>query len=281
MFLILLLVMTATLATAHSGNNINIPAGFNPTIDGRWTGSEWDDATWEYQITGPGGTSYLRAKTSSGNLYMIIDSPWDTTPSVIPGWERENLFVAFDTSHNDGGAPQTDDYLFNGEYSIWGGPSCQGTGTGWGNMLTPAGYNCAANYSYGSPHSGASHRIEEFKIPLAYVGTIDSTSGFYVMVIDNSGDPDGTGPLGSTLYVEWPPAAGGNTANWPPGSDPCPAPNAWGNIYALGTNVGGIWVSVDKIALLAPYIALAAAIGIVIIGAVYTRKRWLPKVPTL
>ena len=47
--------------------------------------------------------------------------------------------------------------------------------------------------------------------------------------------------------------------------------------YYEWTPVGGVWVSVDKFGLLAPYIALAVAVVAVIVGTVYAKKRWLGK----
>lgn len=42
--------------------------------------------------------------------------------------------------------------------------------------------------------------------------------------------------------------------------------------------VGGIWIPVDKLGLLAPYIALAVAVVAITVGTVYARKRWFRKV---
>jgi photosystem II stability/assembly factor-like uncharacterized protein len=42
--------------------------------------------------------------------------------------------------------------------------------------------------------------------------------------------------------------------------------------------VGGIWVPVDKLGLLAPYIALAVAVVVIAVGTVYARKKWFGKV---
>jgi hypothetical protein len=41
--------------------------------------------------------------------------------------------------------------------------------------------------------------------------------------------------------------------------------------------VGGIAVSIDKLGLLAPYIALAIAVVAIPVGVMYTRKRWFPQ----
>lgn len=43
-----------------------------------------------------------------------------------------------------------------------------------------------------------------------------------------------------------------------------------------GEPVGGVWI-LDKLALLAPYVALAIAVIAIAVGAVYARKRWLGK----
>ena len=52
--------------------------------------------------------------------------------------------------------------------------------------------------------------------------------------------------------------------------------NAWGG-HRVTSPVGGIWVPVDKLGLMAPYIALAIAVVAVALGAVSARKRWLGK----
>ena len=43
-----------------------------------------------------------------------------------------------------------------------------------------------------------------------------------------------------------------------------------------GEPAGGVWI-LDKLALLAPYVALAVAVVAIAVGAVYARKRWLRK----
>jgi hypothetical protein len=238
MFVLMLLMAMIPLVAAQT---MTAYGGSTPTIDGKWIGTEWDDAN-EYTVTGSGGTSYLRIKCNTTHLHIIIDSIWDTTPpSVYP---KENAWVAFDPSHNDGGAPQTDDYLFDGEYSSWNFQSCQGNGTGWTLILTPAEYSAVSNASM-SPHSGTTHRVEELAIPLTCVGSVGSTVGFYVMVVDDT----------TTNYVEWPTAAGGNPNGWLPTPNPCPAPSAWGNlkltsgdIYAAeGSNptIDGFWIGTE------------------------------------
>jgi len=57
----------------------------------------------------------------------------------------------------------------------------------------------------------------------------------------------------------------------PAKTNPCPNMKTY---PPLGV-VGGIAIPVDKLVLLAPYVALAVAIVAVTVGAVYARKRWL------
>lgn len=54
------------------------------------------------------------------------------------------------------------------------------------------------------------------------------------------------------------------------------APGIYG-ITGQSTDVGGILIPVDKLALLAPYIALGVAVVAVTIGVTYARKRWFKK----
>lgn len=219
-----LLLAMLPFAAAHSGDTMNAPpATVTPTIDGINSPGEWTDAS-SYSITGPGGTSTIYIKYDASNLYILIDSPWDTTPAVV-GW-MDNTWTAFDTSHNGGTAPQTDDYLFNSQFTSWN-YALKGTGTGWTVISPPAGYSAVQSYASGN-------KLDEIQIPLAYVCAAGAggTAGFYVLVIDDSSDPDGWGPLPATRYVEWPPAAGGDPAGWPPTSDPCPTggPDVWGDL---------------------------------------------------
>ena len=238
MLLILMLLMAMLpFAFAHSGDTMYANLFTVPvTIDGVWSAGEWADAP-QYTMTNStgGNIGYIRAKYDGSNLLVIIDSPWDTTPSTV--YYHENVWLAFDTAHNDGGAPQTDDYLVHPTTS-WTGTGWVGTGTNWtatsiwGVSVVQAGENFGWGVPLGtSPNSATPHRITEMAVPLTFVGYLDSTVGFYAQVDDDSTDPDGTGWLPATAYSEWPPTAGGSPG-WPGGwgSAPCPAPNAWGDL---------------------------------------------------
>jgi hypothetical protein len=216
---------------------LTVPA----TVDGVWSPGEWNDAP-QYIMTGLGGTSYIRAKFNSTHLLVVIDSPWDTTPSTL--YYHENVWLAFDTLNDGGGAPQADDFLVHATTS-WTTMGWVGTGTGWNQTWlgwagTFACVQAGENFGWGvplgaSPNSATPHRIIEMAVPLALVGYPGSTVGFYAQVDDDSTDPDGYGPLPATAYAEWPPGSGGSPG-WPGGwgSAPCPTPDAWGDLKLYG-----------------------------------------------
>jgi len=256
--MVTLLILTFLMAMLPSAAAQAEPAMYAPpltvtsTIDGIWSSGEWDDAP-EYWITGSGGTSYVRVKHDSSNLFVLIDSPWDN--STASNYDSENSWLAFDTANNHGSNPQTDDWLFDGWYS-YEANAWNGTGTGWQTFPYPPGYySDSSTRDWGpglqtSPHSASPHRIDEFKVPLTYVGSVGSTVGFYVMVPD---DANLTKP--SVGYVEWPSYAGGDPEGWPDFDPPNPAPNSWGTLvlqtkygmYAppltVTPTIDGIWSS--------------------------------------
>lgn len=210
---------------------------------------EWDDAP-EYEISNGVNVSYVRMKHNSTHLFVMIDSPWDTKRAKW--FESETTWLAFDTGHDHGLVPQPDDYLFDTEYSSTGethghGVAWRGNGTAgteWAPISyihTDAGYLAESTSGWHhtlvpSPHSATPHRFEELRIPLAFIDEIGQTVGFYLMVIDDFYDPDGSGPEPSGSYIEWPAAAGGDSSGWPfPPNyrDPCPPPNNWGHLTLL------------------------------------------------
>jgi len=218
-------------------------------------------------------------------LYILIDSPWDTTNSTL--YWHENVWLAFDTAHDNGWAPQWDDYLVHATTS-WTSNGWAGNGTAWNQTwLGWAGIVSAAqggeNFGLAtpllpSPNSATPHRVSEMAVPLTLVGSAGSTVGFYAQVDDDSTDPDGPDPPGwlpATAYSEWPPLSGGSPGwpgPWGPPSAPCAAPSAWGDLI-LSVPVGGTVLTVDKLSLLAPYIALVSMIAVAGAAAIYFIRR--------
>jgi len=254
-----LLMTTIPFASAYvPGAAMYAPILTVPVIvNGAWGSGEWDEAPQCIMTNSTGGNiGYIRAKVNSTHLFVIIDSPWDTTNATA--YWHENVWLAFDTLNNGGGAPQTDDYLAHPTTS-WTGAGWRGNGNGWNTTLmsgvsaVQAGENFGAVPLGTSPNSATPHRISEMAVPLTYIGSRGSTVGFYVLVDDDSTDPDGTGPQPATAYSEWPSGSGGSPG-WPggTGSAPCPTPSAWGNLllglmYAppltVPVTVNGVWSS--------------------------------------
>jgi hypothetical protein len=196
------------------------------TVDGAWSAGELSEALqYTMQNSTGGNIGYIRAKFNSTHLLVIIDSPWDMTPSTV--YWHENAWLAFDTAHDDGGAPKTDDYLLHPGGMAWVGTRTNWTATWVGQAAVQAGEGIGMVPLGTSSNSATPHRITEMAIPLWVVGFPGSTVGFYAMVYDDSTDPDGMGWLPATAYSEWPPNAGGGPG-WPGpwGSAPCPNPDA-------------------------------------------------------
>ena len=254
------------------------------TVDGAWSAGEWSEAPQYIMQNSTGGNiGYIRAKFNSTHLLVIIDSPWDMTPSTV--YWHENAWLAFDTAHDGGGAPQTDDYLLHPN-----GMALVGTGTNWtytgvGQTTVQAGEGFGMVPLGSSPNSGTPHRITEMAIPLWIIGSPGSTVGFYAMLDDDSTDPDGTGYSPATAYSEWPPLAGGSPG-WPGGwgSAPCADPYAWGDLVLssppppppppVGGKSAPIIVTIGELATQsALLIALALVIAVVAVSVVYVKHK--------
>jgi len=253
------------------------PSTVDVTIDGIWSSGEWEEAP-QYLMMG-NRTGYIRAKFNSTHFLVMIDLPWDTNSSSL--YYFENVWLAFDTAHDDGWvAPMSDDYLVH-PMNSWGAPAWVGNSSTWDNSTWIWGIAAAEageNFGWGtplqpSPNSAIPHRIVEMAVPLAFVGSPGSTVGFYAMAEDDSSDPDGYGWLPATAYSEWPSYSGGSPG-WPGfwGWAPCPAAGAWGDLK-LSAPVGGTALTVDKLSLLAPYIALVSMIAVAGTAAIYFIRR--------
>jgi hypothetical protein len=273
-----LLIAMVPLTVAHSGDGMwAVPDTAPVTIDGIWSSGEWAEARQKPMVGNQ--TGYIRAKFNSTHFLVIIDLPWDTTNSTL--YYFENVWLAFDTAHDDGwAAPMSDDYLVH-PMNSWGANGWVGNSSTWDNstwMPGVAAVEAGENFGWGvplqpSPNSATPHRIVEMAVPLAFVGSPGSTVGFYAIAEDDSSDPDGYGYLPATDYSEWPPYSGGSPG-WPGfwGWTPCPAAGAWGDL-TLSAPVGGIALTVDKLSLLAPYIALVSMIAVAGATAIYFIRR--------
>ena len=270
LLILTLLMATLPFATADAPSAVMYapPLTVPVTVDGVWSAGEWADAPQYTMANSTGGNvGYIRAKFNSSHLLVLIDSPWDTTPSTV--YYHENVWLAFDTLNDGGIAPQTDDYLVHSSTSWFPAVSWVGNGTAWNQSILINGVSCVqAGDNFGavplgtSPNSATLHRITEMTVPLTYIGPAGTMVGFYVQVDDDSTDPDGTGNLPATSYSEWSPGTGGSPG-WPGGwgPAPCPAPNAWGDLRLAELGMP-LWdVDGNKIVDIVDIVIVALAFG--------------------
>src|SRR6266566_8116226 len=185
-----------------------------PTIDGVITSGEWNDSTLVNLTAISGNTlpAYLLVKNSPTMLYMAYDAVGDT--SLSP---NDAAALAFDTGndavpsngHEDqfvqggfGGNPSDQSHwVYNSSLGFWsvedapynpGLPNHTGLASAWG---------------YGSsPALGANHRMYEFAIPLALLGSgPNQTLGFFGGAQQSPGVVD----TPTFRYSLWPIFAGG------------------------------------------------------------------------
>src|SRR5437773_2700374 len=190
------------------------PAVTTPTIDGMITSGEWNDSTLVNLTAISGNTlpAYLLVKNSPTMLYMAYDAVGDTSLS-----SNDAAALSFDTGndavpsngHEDqfvqggfGGNPSDQSHwVYNSSLGFWsvedapynpGLPNHTGLGSAWG---------------YGSsPALGANHRMYEFAIPLALLGSgPNQTLGFFGGAQQSPGVVD----TPTFRYSLWPIFAGG------------------------------------------------------------------------
>jgi hypothetical protein len=191
-----------------------------PTIDGKWTGTEWSETgTNTFGTNGVWATGW----TVSPTVYacFIIETADNTND---PG---DYWVITFDgtaagttTEPNGGTAPQTDDFklVVTGHDS----PTVQwyqGTGSAWKTVATPSAWTSAvfseAQSLSSSPQISAPHYILEF-----YFDKTDTSFGQTIVGYDWAS------------YVAYYDAhAGGNgLQSWPPAPANDTDPDSWGYV---------------------------------------------------
>lgn len=200
-------ILTGTLLLAHSGDTLDVPYGVRPVIDGQILAGEWDDADTVMTANLPNGPVVIFFKENPETLYMAI-AITDTTYNAF-----DNATIYFDTLHNAGTAPQTDDF---GCGSHRGGMFVEfnGNGSGW-NIGTQTGWIGAIN----STILGWSAEFSISYNKLGIATNVPKTLGFCTTI----------GDLGNA-FVAWPSTVNSNI------------PNTWADIYS-STN----WAQPDTI----------------------------------
>src|SRR5207247_11456029 len=155
------------------------PAVTTPTIDGMITSGEWNDSTLVNLTAISGNTlpAYLLVKNSPTMLYMASDAVGDTSLS-----SNDAAALSFDTGNDAVPSNGDEDQFVQGGFG--GNPSDQShwvynSSLGFWSV-EDAPYNpglpnhtgLASAWGYGSsPALGANHRMYEFAIPLALLGS--------------------------------------------------------------------------------------------------------------
>ncbi|WP_455279511.1 hypothetical protein [[Eubacterium] cellulosolvens] len=211
-----------------------------PDIDGMFMPGEWSNLQIimrdpDYPID---ANAYFL--NDDFNLYVLVDAMEDTIENV-----HDECLLVFD---------------FNEQIVI----RIVGTSESWTQSSTV--FDAAIGFD-SSPNNPNDHKIYEFSIPLNLINmqpgqSIDFCSPFWKNVASIPYDPDG----GISNDNVWPPGIG-TDQEWQGNKD------LWG-ILSTGryAPVGGIVTPVNKAALLSPYLALIAIIGVVISIAIKITK---------
>lgn len=156
-----------------------LPLSGTPTVDGNCADSVYSEAGSfsDADISGKAGMNGLY-------VYICIDVTADTDNDAL----SDSGYIYFDTSHNGGTTPQTDDrrfYTLSGFTSII---SHKGDGSTW---VLCGGTDCDSGNAAAGAFTGG-HEVYEFKIRFANVWGTDSPSssqraGFAVIAFDTSG----------------------------------------------------------------------------------------------
>ncbi len=178
------------------------PLSGTPLVDGDCTDAAYSTAG-TFSDTGISG----KVGTASQYVYVCVDVTGDTTDNAT----LDKGFIYFDTLHDGGTTPQTDDRRFNVSSDNSTIFQWEGDGTTWVSCSSP---DCdSANQAAGAFMSG--HEVYEFKIRFANVWGTDSPTdgqraGFAVRALDNA----------TASYITW-----GSTD---PPSDT--SPDTWGHL---------------------------------------------------
>jgi hypothetical protein len=198
-------IFACTLLSAHSGDTLDVPFGTRPVIDGVISVFEWDDAdtVMTHVDSLPNGSVIVFYKENPDTLYMGILIP-DVSYDAY-----DNASIYFDTLHNVGSTPQTDDF---GCGSHRGGMFIEfvGDGTGWSTQ-PQFGWIGAIN----STANGWSVEFAVSYTKLGLMPDVPKTLGFCTRI----GDRFNAG-------VGWPPGVQRN------------APNTWADMYSTWGVIG-------------------------------------------
>ncbi len=231
-----------------------------PTIDGNFTPGEWTNPQLLIQAL---IHTYVYFKNDNSFLYILVDAAGDITPD-----DDDHCDLFFDTGHDEVRTLGHEDW-----FRIYGDgrtDHCFATSTAYIKHCTFSavdhpGLDGAAGFG-GSPNTTTLHRIYEFKIPLSLLGASPGdTIGFASPEVGGMTQIDPPTSLPYDADTGW--------ANiWPPGADFIVL-STWGDLVLAPpppAAVGGEAYPVNKLAILAPWIALATAL---MAGGIILKRR--------
>lgn len=228
---------------------IFVPWRIAPTVDGIISPREYIDAN-SVTFATSGGTCTVYFKHDGTTLYVAFDVPNADINTPAPE-VNSSVQVFIDALNDKASLPQTDDWRFT--ISLRTKPlddvgENQGTGVGWSGWRQPVGWSYAWQV-------WNDWWTAEFAIPFGKLGiTVGDTIGIaFCNAWTHTGDH-----------------------YWPSGADWLD-PSTWGTGYINPRLVGGVWVAVDKLGLLAPYIGLASTIVVAAAATAIYVKRVKPR----
>jgi hypothetical protein len=179
--------------------------GDAPTIDADYVASEWDDADYYYSIS----EFTVFVKRDSTYFYFCVEDYDDTKVDPVTNQMCEFMW---DTDHNEGSTPQTDDMRYEIKYvsGAWATTYYEGTGASWSSTTAPSGAQFVCGRDPNSPYRW----IYEGRMPLS---ALNKNSKF---------DADGE-EIGFAVMVD---ETGAHKAPWPPTGTSEDNPSTWGDI---------------------------------------------------
>ena len=221
-----------------------------PTIDGVFSPSEWADAAIvDLQAEDPNNEieAYVYFKNDGDYLYVLVDVAGDTTEG------DDESTLSFDTGHDtaytDGHEDTFSWHFVEFDHRVWNSTAGDHVLCCYFNPTLPLHTGLAVASGFGtSPKSGINHVMYEYRIPLPLIlAAPGDTIGFamdgelwdYLGIFDGSTGRGDQWPFlrGNTIYIY-----------------------EYGDlILATGVTpgVGGEAYPVNKVSLLAPWLALA------------------------
>jgi hypothetical protein len=205
---------TRHFADANGGYGLVAPDGgtIDITIDGELNETNENDWTTTAKTDTYGSNIKTYVVYNSTDLFVAIESLSQGTGTGSP---QDYAEITFDTNHDGGTNPQTDDYKFQVKNPGTSGMmNHTGTGSGWGETL-PVGPSWDA-----AVDDTDTYVTYEFRIPLEYVFNTSVSdghiAGFCVHLRNFSG----------AVYYYWPDATGAGETN---GRED--TPDDWGDLF--------------------------------------------------